>query len=360
MCSLKCCTLAIPVLAVLAALAFSTALDGQVWDLLPGWRIPDMPDQSGKVVIVTGPTVNGIGFESAVELARKGAHVVLAGRSKSKGQEALATLKKELPEAKADFAILDLGSFASIKAFADEFLARKLPLHVLLNSAGVMMNPFTLTTDGYESQFATNHLGHYLLTRLLLPVLESSAPSRVITVSSAAAGFPDAFSKAAAVLPADWLPANVTKKIDFSENLGADYEAAYSPTLAYGRSKLANILFARTLARRMEGKKVYSNSCHPGGIATNLGRHFKSDIAKNRGDGFVANLESVVNPLILTPTQGAVTQLYLATAPEVETQDIRGKYYRPQAIQGSEPPSVGEELEEHLWEVSEKLVKDYL
>ena len=131
--------------------------------------------------------------------------------------------------------------------------------HILLNNAGVMANPFSLTVDGLESQFATNHLGHFLLTKLLMPTLEASAPSRVVTVSSAAAFIPEMLTKLE-VFGVDAAPAR-----DF-DRLGADYEASYSPFKAYGRSKLANVLFTRALSRRLEAKKVYANVCHPGGI----------------------------------------------------------------------------------------------
>lgn len=319
-----------------------------------------MPDQSGKVAIVTGPTLGGIGYESALELARKGAHVILAGRSKSKGAAALEALRKELPAAKAEFAELDLGSFASVKRFSDDFLAKGLPLHILMNNAGVMMNPFTLTVDGFESQFATNHLGHYLLTRLLMPALERSAPSRVVTVSSAAAFFPDLLSTAAQVAPSSYLPANASKPLDFTDNLRADHEQHYVPPLAYGRSKLANVLFARALDRRVRAKGIYSNSCHPGGIGTNLVVHVKESMWQRMGDSITTLVDSVSKSLMLTPPQGAVTQLFLATATEVESKDIHGQFYRPQAMPYALPGSVSEDLEEHLWKISEQLTAAYL
>ncbi|CAK8999669.1 unnamed protein product [Durusdinium trenchii] len=185
------CSVLVPLLAIVAPIAMSAAFDGRFWDVFPAWDVKDMPDLSGKVAIITGPTVGGIGFESAAEMAKKGAQVILAGRSEAKGNEALKLLLQRIPHAKAEFMKLDLGSLQSVKDFADQFGARNLPLHILLNNAGVMANPFTLTVDGLESQFGTNHIGHFLLTKLLLPHLEASAPSRIVTVSSAAAFIPE-------------------------------------------------------------------------------------------------------------------------------------------------------------------------
>lgn len=361
MVSLRCCTILVPVLAVLAALAFSFIAEGKAILLIPAWSVEEIPDLTGKVAIVTGPTVDGIGYETAVELARKGAHVIMAGRSKSKGEQALSELKARLPAGvKAEFAELDLASLASVRAFAEGFRRRQLPLHVLVNNAGVMMNPFTLTPDGLESQFATNHLGHFLLTRLLLPVLERSAPARVVTVSSAAAYLPDILAKAVNVLPQTWLPKGASSKLDYSKHLRADSEPTYNPQAAYGRSKLANVLFARALARRVADKKIYSNACNPGGISTNLQRHVLDDISKAGMASVIGMVQASKDALLMEPRQGAVTQLYLATAPEVELKDIRGQFYRPQAKTAKLPSFVSEELEEHLWNISEDLVAKFL
>lgn len=351
---LRCCALLVPILAVLGPLIASAMFDGRVWDLLPGWRVADMPDLTGKVVIVTGPTVNGIGHESCVEMARRGAHVILAGRSEPKGWTAIRVLKERVPEktGKAEFMVLDLSSLESVKRFVEEFNAKNLPLHILMNSAGVMANPYELTVDGFESQFGTNHLGHFLLTKLLLPKLEASAPSRVVTVSSAAAFVPEMLASYSFGF-SDPKPA-----ADF-DRLGADYEATYSAFKAYGRSKLANVLFTRALARRLEGKKVFANVCHPGGIKTNLGRHVEKSAELTVGKMASTMLDSFSRMVFMTPSQGAVTQLYLATSPEVEAKDIRGKYFRPQAMQAAPPKFSTEELEEKLWTISEKLVAKY-
>lgn len=305
-----------------------------------------MPDLSGKVAIVTGPTINGIGHESAIALARKGAHVILAGRSRPKGEAALSALVAQVPEAAAEFMELDLGSLSSVRAFAKEFSARSLGLHILLNNAGVMNNPYTLTTDGLESQFGTNHLGHHLLTTLLLPHLEASAPSRVVTVSSAAAFMPEWM----AMLPETLFDSKPAR--DF-EHFGADYEAGYSPIKSYARSKLANVLFAKALNRRLAGKRVFSNAVNPGGIKTNLFRHTKADLSDLLSHGF----DFIMDVHAFTPSRGALTQLYLATAPEVESQNIRGRFYQPQALHRGEPAMAQDEaLQEKLWAASERLI----
>ncbi|CAJ1405066.1 unnamed protein product [Effrenium voratum] len=354
MACLRICAFLVPILAVLGPIGLSAVVDGKFWDLFPAWDVKDMPELSGKVAIVTGPTVRGIGFESAVEMARKGAQVILAGRSEGKGAEAMKELMGRVPNAKAEFMKLDLGSLQSVKDFATQFLAKNLPLHVLMNSAGVMANPFELTVDGYESQFATNHLGHFLLTKLLLPKLEASMPSRVVTVSSAAAFIPEMLAKMEFTGLVDSAPS-----VDF-EHLGEDYKDSYSPFKAYGRSKLANVLFTRALARRLKDKQIFANVCHPGGIHTNLAKHVLKESEQSFGQMasvFQSNLQELI---FLSPLRGAVTQLYLATSPEIESQNIRGQYYRPQAMSGDSPKFSTEELEEKLWALSEKLVAKYL
>jgi len=345
------CMVLIPLMAMLAPLGMSLAFDGWIREYVPlaGWSIDQMPDMTSKVAIVTGPTIRGIGHESCVELAKKGAHVILAGRNKAKGEVALADLKVRVPTAKADFMILDLGSLQSVKDFAAAFSQRGLPLHILLNSAGIMANPFGLTTDGIESQFGTNHVGHFLLTKLLLPVLEKSAPSRIVSVSSAAAFMPEG------LLPL--FP--IGTGVNFTD-IYKDSESRYDTWAAYGRSKLANVLFASALNRRLEGKKVFSNSCHPGGIKTNLGRHVETEMKKGAGERVVELFDSFMNFVTMVPNQGAVTQLYLSTSPDVESKEIRGKFYYPQAREVAPPKFATEAAEQELWELSERLVAPFL
>lgn len=347
----KCCAYSIPIFAIAFPFLLSGVMNGRMNNYFPPpqWRVDQMPDMTGKVAIVTGPTIKGIGYESCVELARKGAHVIMAGRSRTKGDAALKALKERVPAAKAEFMILDLGSLQSVSDFASAFKGKGLDLHVLMNNAGVMANPFSLTTDGIENQFGTNHLGHFLLTKLLLPSLEKSAPSRIISVSSVASFIPD---------PKPLVGANAYAN-NFSD-IHADSEPRYSPWMAYGRSKLANVLFASALDRRLAGKNVFVNSCHPGAIRTNLDRHARVDVGKSLGEIASNVLDILLDPILMKPSEGAVTQLFLATAPEVESQQIRGKYFHPQARPMDPPKSATMENEEVLWAISEKLVSKFV
>ena len=216
----------VAIFVALAAVAMpflvSLLIDGWIRDYVGSvnFSLDKIPNLSGKTAIVTGssnyellpnkydlrglfntrldhtfssgPTFGGIGYHSALELARHGARVILAGRSASKGFESVAAIKEELgPSANVDFSVLDLSDLRSVQSFADDFVKSKQPLHILMNNAGVMACPFGLTAQGLEMQFGTNHVGHFLLTKKLLPVLRRSQPSRVVTVSSAAHYIPE-------------------------------------------------------------------------------------------------------------------------------------------------------------------------
>lgn len=307
--------------------------------LLPQFSLSQVPPMAGKVAIVTGPTLNGIGHISARELARAGAHVVLAGRSAAKGQQTMAAIKQELPGAKLEFLQLDLSSLAAVREGAAEFLRRHRTLDVLMLNAGVMACPFELTADGYEQQFATNHLAHFLLTYLLSDVLSKSAPSRVVVVASAASFIPEMLGP---------------KALNFSTAADVDKRSAeqYGPWAAYGRSKLANVLFAQELAHRFGSESgVYVNSLHPGGIRTNLGRH----IPATGGERLEMVFKLLVSPLMMSPEQGAVTQLFLATSPVVEQRNITGEYFHPQARSMQPSKLVTVENRKALWDLSMQL-----
>lgn len=286
-----------------------------------------IPDMTGKVAIVTGANT-GIGRICAQELAKKGAHVFLACRTESKAMPVIEEIKKTSGNEKVEFLALDLLSLKSVKQAADDFKSRNLPLHLLLNNAGVMACPFSTSVDGIESQFATNHVAHFYLTTLLLPVLESSAPSRIVNVSSIGHNFSPS-------------------KLKLNE---LNDEAKYGRWRAYGRSKLSNILFTVELSRRLEErgvKNVYVNSNHPGSINTDLMRH-TLEFAK-----------PLLSLFFLSPEDGAVTQMYLATSPEVEEKDIRAKYYIPFAV--PKVPSLDArdpELAKELWRFTENLLKE--
>jgi NAD(P)-dependent dehydrogenase (short-subunit alcohol dehydrogenase family) len=202
----------------------------------------------GKVAIVTGANT-GIGKETAIDLAKRGAKVYIACRDVNKSQEALIDIKSQSGNDNVHFLQLDLASLESVREFSTKFHKLETKLHILINNAGVMLCPQMKTKDGHELHFGTNHLGHFLLTNLLLDVIKAAAPSRIVVVSSLA----HIFGK--------------IRKHDLNN------EKFYVSWLAYSSSKLANILFANELSRRLEGTGVVVNSCHPGLVHSNLQRH---------------------------------------------------------------------------------------
>src|SRR5260221_8491427 len=234
-------------------------------------------DLAGKTFVITGANT-GIGKITAKQLAGRGAHVILACRSRAKTEPVLAELEKATG-VKPDFVTLDLADFASVRRAADEILAKNIPLHGLINNAGLVTRG--ATKDGFELIFGTNHLGHYLLTRLLLPKLEATQ-GRVVNVASTA---------------------HYAAK-------GIDWGAVRKPTRTitgmheYGVSKLANVLFTKELARR-EGSKVTTYAVHPGTVATDVWRRFPAPV------------RWLVKRFMLTPEQGAVSSIRAATANEL-------------------------------------------
>lgn len=193
----------------------------------------------GKVVIITGAN-SGIGKETAIDLAKRGGKIYIACRDKKRGEDAMKEIKEKSESDEIYFLKLDLASIDSIKNFSEEFLNLETNLHILINNAGVMACPRSFTKDGFEMHFGTNHLGHFLLTNLLLDILKASAPSRVVVVSSLF---------------------HIVGKIRKNDLFG---ETFYFRWFAYASSKLANILFTRELAKRLAGTGVTANSLHPG------------------------------------------------------------------------------------------------
>ena len=216
-----------------------------------------MPGLTGKIIIVTGGN-SGIGYESVKAFARKGAEVILAGRSAERGEQARAEILKDVPEGKIDVMKLDLADLDSVRDFAVQFNKSYNRLDVLLNNAGIMMSPYFVTKDGFEAQLGTNHLGHFALTGLLMDLLLSTPGSRVVNVSSGA---------------------HKRGEMDF-DNLLFEGGRDYSPMKAYGRSKLANLLFTYELQRRLEakGSDTMAVAAHPGVARTNLGRYMEGKI----------------------------------------------------------------------------------
>lgn len=294
------------------------------------WTAADIPDQSGRVGIVTGAN-SGLGRATARELARHGAHVIMAVRDREKGQAALAALRAELPGASLELRVLDLADLDSVRDFAAEAHADRLPVDLLINNAGVMMPPRQLTPQGFESQFATNHLGHFALTGLLLGRLAERAGARVVTVSSTY---------------------HRSGRIRFDDLTG---ERKYSPTGFYAQSKFANVLFGLELDRRLRtaGLPVASLLAHPGYAATNLQSSGPTGVLRflgTLGNRFMAQGASA----------GALPQLFAATDPRAESGQfigpdgrggLRGHPAVVQPVESARDP----ETARRLWELSEQL-----
>ncbi len=288
------------------------------------WSEALIPDQRGRIAIVTGAN-GGIGYETARALAAKGARVVLACRDEAKGRDAERRLRAALPSADVRFEPLDLGSLASVRAFADAYRATSQRLDLLCNNAGVMMTPRGRTADGFETQIGTNHLGHFALTGLLLEPLRRTPRARVVSVSSLV---------------------HFAGRIDLDD---LQSERSYGPTRAYAQSKLANLLFARELQRRFESAQIdaLSAAAHPGSTRTDLQRHSRL-------------MWAVVQVFSHEPRSGALPTLYAAAAPDVRG----GEYFGPSGFAGCLGPpgrarssrrSRDAAMARRLFELSEKL-----
>lgn len=278
-----------------------------------------------KTVIITGANC-GLGKATAIELAKRGARVILACRNREKAQKALIDIRSESRNGVLKVLELDLSSFESIKKFADEFLLSEERLDVLINNAGIFQCPFMKTKEGFEMQFGVNHLGHFYLTKLLLEKLKQSAPSRIVIVSSA-----------------------LYKRgtIDF-DNLNS--EKSYNKGAAYKNSKLANVLFARELSKRLSGTGVSIYAVSPGMVWTNLGRHINISWWK------MILLAPIAWFYIRTPYQGCQTIIHCAVSEEVESESAL--YYRNCEKEDIAPNAKDDALAKKLWEVSEQLCQD--
>lgn len=273
------------------------------------WTLADIPSQTGKRVLITGAN-SGIGYHAALTLARKGAHVILACRDRRRGENALARLVAEAPGTSSEVAILDLASLASVRDFAAHQLDLHRPLHVLINNAGVMAPPKRQqTSDGFELQFGTNVLGHFALTGLLLPALkqaaaESSEPPRIVTIASIA---------------------HKRGHLNFDD---LQYKQNYAPMKTYQQSKLANLMLALELDRRLRaaGSKIVSVAAHPGVANTNLFQTWQHSAMEDAARRLLGHL---IGTFLNTEAEGALPTLYAATSSDA----TGGGYYGPQGFQ---------------------------
>ncbi|KAI4793765.1 retinol dehydrogenase 12 [Trematomus bernacchii] len=269
----------------------------------------------GKTVLITGANT-GIGKETALELAVRGARVIMACRDIDKGEESADSIRASCAHAQVEVRQLDLADTCSIRAFAQKFLAEVNQLHILINNAGVMMCPYTKTIDGFEMHIGVNHLGHFLLASLLIGLLKRSAPARIVVVSSLAHNF-------------GW--------IRFHD---LHSQGSYNSGLAYCQSKLANVLFARELSRRLKDTNVTVNSVHPGTVNSDLTRH----------STLMTIFFSVFSTFLKTPREGAQTSIYCAIADELHS--ISGKHFSDCAPAFVAPQGRSEETSRRLWDVS--------
>lgn len=289
-----------------------------------------IPDQSGKTVLVTGAN-SGLGFETAKALAAKGARVIMTVRDEAKGLAAIDMIEVDVPEANLDLRLMDLADLEEVKMLAKALHDEGVKLDVLVNNAGVMMPPRGVTKQGFETQFGTNHLGHFALTLQLLDLMNVDGDARVVTVSS---------------------EMHKRGRIDFGD---LQSERSYSPTGAYAQSKIANIYFGLELMRKCEaaGLKIKSLMAHPGYASTNLQYAGPT--------GIVRFFIPLANALFAQSAEaGAWPQLYAATMPDVNT----GEYFGPKGLAGMrgapgrDDPirrAKDSEIAARLWDASENL-----
>lgn len=294
------------------------------------WTENNIPDLHGKTAVITGAN-SGLGYETARALAAKGATVVLACRNLDKGQQAVAAIQQHTPHATLELMPLNLADLSDVRRFAHAYTQKHGPLHLLINNAGIMAPPRRETADGFEMQFGTNHLGHFALTGHLLPLLLATPNARVVTVSSGM----------------HW-----QGKINFEDING---RKSYAPFPAYSQSKLANLLFAYELQRRLasHGHTTLSVAAHPGYAATNL--------QSTGGSRLLTLLLRFTNQFMAqSQAMGALPQLYAATAADVQGGDYFGPngFYEARGYPvkvSSSDASRDPETAVRLWHLSEEM-----
>ncbi|XP_071710243.1 short-chain dehydrogenase TIC 32, chloroplastic-like [Rutidosis leptorrhynchoides] len=295
-------------------------------------EVTDGIDGSGLTAIVTGAT-SGIGTETARVLALRGVHVVMAIRNMSAGKDVKEAILKQNPSAKIDAMELDVSSIASVNNFASDYKSSGLPLNILINNAGILATPFLLSKDNIELQFATNHVGHFHLTNLLLETMkrtadESNKEGRILNVSSR------------------------RHQLSYSEGIRFDEinsQSGYDALSAYGQSKLANVLHTNELARLLkeDGTKITANSVNPGAIPTNIFRHY----------ALFSSLVNIFGKLVLKNVQqGAATTCYAALHPQVE--GISGKYFTNCNLATTSSQANDAQLGKILWDYTANLIKE--
>jgi len=275
---------------------------------------------TGKTVLLTGAT-SGIGFEASVELARRGATLVMVGRTAAKTASKADEVRRRSGSSGVEFLVCDFASQKQIRELANAFRSRHDSLHVLVNNAGTVFAKRTLSEDGIEATLAVNHLGYFLLTHLLLDLLIKSAPSRIVNVASTA---------------------HYRGTLDFEDLM---LEHGYKIMRAYSRSKLANVLFTRELARRLAGTGVTVNALHPGAVASNIW---------SGAPRWTHPLLALAKRFMISSAEGAKTILYLATSPDISSQS--GLYFERNLPRDPSFLAKDERLAKRLWDESTQLV----
>jgi NAD(P)-dependent dehydrogenase (short-subunit alcohol dehydrogenase family) len=269
---------------------------------------------------VTGATA-GIGLETARGLAKMGAHVVIVGRSEDKTAATVAEIRRTTGSEKIEALIGDLSIMAEVRSVAAAFQAKYDRLDVLVNNVGAIMNKRKVTAEGVEMTWALNHLGYFVMTRELLDMLKDSAPARIVNLSS---------------------DAHKGGKIRWSD---PEMSSSYISFASYAQSKLANVLFTKELARRLEGTGVTANAVHPGVVASNFA-------LTNNGDNFIVKLgRRLFDIFSISVEDGAKTSLYVATSPEVE--GVNGEYFAKSKIATPSSAARDESAQKRLWEITE-------
>ncbi len=284
----------------------------------------DVADMTGKTVVITGGS-SGIGKQTALNLARAGARVVITARDAAKGQTAVSDLRAHGVSGEVELVVFDLGDLASVRSGAAEILAICDRIDVLVNNAGVVLSERRESADGFEATFAVNHLGPFLLTEALLDRMKESAPGRIVNVASTA-------------------HKGARHGLDFND---LQSTRRYRGMQAYSRSKLANIYFTTELARRLEGSSVTANCLHPGTVATGYGRDGDTN-------GVLAFGLKISAPFFLTPEKGARTSIFLASSPDVS--GVSGKYFVKCKPRLPSKAAQDDRAAKRLWQISEELV----